>query len=319
MAANVTIHHSAFSDRRIAYLGELAGYSTMEALGRLASLWSRCTELQTDRPSAFEIRACIGPRGDQLLIECGLGELVGNEIRVRGCTGRTEWFGDVGPGAPRQTAGGKARAAMAQRDAKGRLLKSSNTPSSNSVAGPVLDVAGPATVQQPSNRPASDPDPETENNQKTHTRVRERHPSAGGIARRIWDYAAKLRPELTTANVAAVPPWPIMPDANHTGWQSLLDRVCELLVGSTPEQAEQVCRNRIDVALAKAKNDGEGQWFASTSLFTPNSFQHWAHQDPKQFARKAAKKQREPGALIGAAPPRTDHPESTTPIAIRDL
>lgn len=158
MAANVTIDYSAFSDRRIAYLGELAGYSTMEALGRLASLWSRCTELQTDRPGVHEIRACLGPRGDEFLLECGLGEDDGDGVRVRGCTGRHEWYANVRPGAPRQTAGGKARAAKAQRDAKGRLLPSSKRSQQRGDAGEVLDVAGPATGQQASNVPASDPD-----------------------------------------------------------------------------------------------------------------------------------------------------------------
>lgn len=317
MAANVTIHHSAFSDRRIAYLGELAGYSTMEALGRLAALWSRCTELQTDRPGIPEIRACIGPRGDQLLIECGLGEIEGGEVRVRGCTGRTEWYGEVGPGAPRQTAGGKARASNAQRDAKGRLLPSSNVRD----AGPMLGGAGPATVQQPSNRPASDPESGSEpESRKIHTRARERHPDTGRIARLAWDHGAKVRGELMQAKVPGIPPWPLMHDAEHPGWIALLDRVGELLVAETAAQAEAVAINRVNVAAAKARLDAEGQWFASTSLFTRNSFEHWARQDPEQFNRKRSRAgPRRPGDLIGAASPRTDHPEGDRLIPISEI
>lgn len=151
-----------------------------------------------------------------------------------------------------------------------------------------------------------------------HTRARERHPAAGGIARRTWDYGAKIRIELTASNVAAVPPWAITVGSEHSGWIALLDRVGELLVANTAEVTEALCRNRIDVAAAKARADGEGNWFASTSLFTRNSFEHWAHQDPKSFSRKPAKK-RAAGDLIGSASPRTDHPVSTTLIPISEL
>ena len=146
---------------------------------------------------------------------------------------------------------------------------------------------------------------EKRDQKEIHTRVRERHPDAGGIGRRVWDYGAKVRGELAAEN-APVPPWPIMHGTEHSGWIALLDSIGELLIGSTAEKAEQVCRNRIDVAAAKVRDDGEGQWFASTSLFTRNSFEHWSALDPKQFARKPAKK-RATGDLIGPAPPRRDH------------
>ena len=183
----------------------------------------------------------------------------------------------------------------------------------------MLDVAGPATVQQPSNRPASDPDPDLEpEDRKIQTRARERHPAAGGIASRTWEYGAKLRADLAAANVT-VPPWALQHGSEHSGWTALLDRVCELLVGSTPEEAERVCRNRIDVAAAKARLDGEGHWFSNTSLFTRNSFEHWAHQDVKQFLARKAPRKRAAGELIGSADPRTDHPVGDRPIPFTEL
>jgi hypothetical protein len=162
MAANVTISHLAFADRRISYLGELAGYSHMEALGRLACLWSRCTELQTDTPGALELKAALGPRGEQALIESGLGQrLPTGEIRVRGCDGRIEWFEAQ---AGKRAAGGRARAAGAKRDQRGRLLASSVTSELDN-AGRLLDpaiqqpnIAGPATSSATS-RSDSDSDP----------------------------------------------------------------------------------------------------------------------------------------------------------------
>lgn len=127
MAASVTVHHSAFGSERIARLAELAGYNVHEARGRITLLWSVCTEMQTDGVlSSARVRACLGDRGDEHLIEAELGErLETGDIRVKGCTGRIEWFGDQQDG---RVAGGKARVAGATRDAKGRLQKRDNGP-----------------------------------------------------------------------------------------------------------------------------------------------------------------------------------------------
>ncbi len=257
MAANVTIHHSAFSDRRIAYLGELAGYSTMEALGRLAALWSRCTELQTDRPGTPEIRACIGARGEQLLIECGLGEVVDGDVRVRGCTGRTEWYGDVGPGAPRQAAGGKARAASAQRDAKGRLLPASNRQD----AGATLDVTGPAHAQQPSGGPASDPDPRS-GIENSPARAREAD-GRRSLGWRAWDRVNAMRAELADAN-GWTDVQPLHP--HDPGRAELAARILE-----HGTDAEARVEHVLQVAFteARVKNTVE---FLTGSMFEPRSW-----------------------------------------------
>lgn len=148
-------------------------------------------------------------------------------------------------------------------------------------------------------------------------RARERHPHAGGIARRVWDYGAKIRIELAAANVQ-VPSWALLVGTEHSGWLALLDRIGEQLVDGTIESVEQLCRNRIDVAAAKARADGDGNWFASTSMFKRNSFETFAALDPKQFTRKPAKK-RNGSEAIGAAPPRSDHPDGTTLIPISEL
>jgi hypothetical protein len=150
-----------------------------------------------------------------------------------------------------------------------------------------------------------------------HTRARERHPAAGGVARSVWNYGAQVRAELAAANVD-VAAWPLMPGTEHAGWIALLDRVGERLVGADVAKAEQVCRNRIDVAAAKARGEGDGNWFASTSLFTRKSFDAFAELDPKQFVRKPARK-RSGTEAIGAAPPRMDHPDGDRLIPISEL
>jgi hypothetical protein len=158
-----------------------------------------------------------------------------------------------------------------------------------------------------------------QNPENTHrARTQERHPDAGPIARRVWDYAAKLGAELKLANVIT-PVWPLMAGGDHPGWQALLDRTCELLAGSDAAQAEMVARNRVDVAKAKAIADGDGNFFTPTGMFSPNSFAHWSTLDPKTIGRKRAGPRRAEGAAIGAASPRTDHPVSPTLIPISEL
>lgn len=125
-----------------------------------------------------------------------------------------------------------------------------------------------------------------EDQKSIHTRARERHPLAGPIARRVWDHSAKVCGELSLANVKPLQVWPTMAGGDHPGWQLLLDRVCELLVGSTAEETERIARNRVDVAKAKALDDGDGQYFSPTGMFSANSFAHWAQLDPTQIGRK---------------------------------
>jgi len=147
--------------------------------------------------------------------------------------------------------------------------------------------------------------------------VRVRHPAAGGVARAVWTYGAKLRTELAEANVS-VQPWALLVGTEHSGWIALLDRVCEQLVASAPEAVEKLCRNRLDVAAAKARDEGDGQWFSSTALFTRKSFDAFAHLDPKQFDRKAPKK-RADGALIGSSSTPDSYPDNPNPRSWKEL
>ncbi|HEY6040189.1 MAG TPA: hypothetical protein VIV58_38160 [Kofleriaceae bacterium] len=150
--------------------------------------------------------------------------------------------------------------------------------------------------------------------QNSHSRVRERHPDAGAIARKAWSHGSKVRQELAAANVL-VPPWALLVGTEHAGWTALLDRVCERLVGSTPEAVERICINRIDVAAAKARKDGDGNWFVAATMFSRSSFDTFAELDPKGFERKPAQKPapKARAGAIGAATPRHDHGTESRP------
>jgi len=161
--ASTTIAQGAYSDPRILYLAQLAGYvdGVDAALGKLARLWGRCTHLQTDVVSPIEVRACLGPRGDEHLVAAGLGELVPAGVRVKGrldnTTGRDRfaWYAETPAKKDGRAAGGKARAAGAERGPGGKFAGTSksqqiNQQTSNAEpAADLLEFAGSSNRQQP--------------------------------------------------------------------------------------------------------------------------------------------------------------------------
>jgi hypothetical protein len=293
MTAPVRIDAAAWGDLRFATLARLCGLADAEhALIKCARIWSWQTEHYTpDQPTYVIdpeiVESVLGDGGAAAMVRARLAEEGPDGLRIRGAEGRIEWLWKSRNNSAR---GGEATKRKHENKEGPRGLP------------PARPETRPET--QPQTGPLSlSPDPDLP---EIHTHARARHPAAGGIAKRTWDYGAKVRAELSAANVQ-VPPWALTVGSEHSGWVALLDRICELLVDSTAEQAEQVCRNRIDVAAAKARADGDGQWFASTSLFTRKSFDTWAQLDPKQFARNQSGKRAQPA--YGASKPRTEHPE----------
>jgi hypothetical protein len=304
MTAPVRIDAAAWGDLRFATLARLCGFADAEhALIKCAKIWSWQTEHYTpDSPTYVVdveiVESALGAGGAEALVRARLAEEGPDGLRIRGSNGRIEWLW-------------KSRNASARGgEATKRKHENKGRPDGLPAARP---EPGPKTGQTPGPLSLS-PDPDLP---ETHTRARERHPAAGVIARRTWEHGAKTRADLAASNLQP-PPWALMVDSSHPAWIALLDRICEHLVASAPEHTEQICRNRIDVAAAKARADGDAQWFAPGSMFTRNSFAHWAELDPKQFARKPARK-RDQGTAIGAASPRTDHPDSPTLIPFSEL
>ncbi len=99
MAAPVRIEAGAFSDQRYELLGQLAGYSRFEALGRMAHLWSVCTELGCAVVSESRIKACLGLAGADAIVEAELGE------RTEGGVGRPDRMVPAGGRAQESCAG----------------------------------------------------------------------------------------------------------------------------------------------------------------------------------------------------------------------
>lgn len=168
--AGVTVARDAFGDPRYVALAELCGFANhYEALGRMTTLWSVCTALETNAPPIAKIVVCLGRQGPDALIEADLGErLPDGLIRVKGCQGRTEWISEL---PKQQASAGAARAAKAQRDQRGRLLPTSSGSSA-------LDSAGETDQRAGSSGPAdSQRSPAQEQDQEQEEPERERAPS----------------------------------------------------------------------------------------------------------------------------------------------
>lgn len=133
MAPSVRIEGFAFTDVRIAILGTVAGYNRHEALGRLAALWSYCTERQLYVVPMRAIEEFLGHGGANGLIESGLGESDVGGIRVRGTAGRIEWLEKRRAAA--RLGGESNRDRLAKRKPNG-----SQTEAQRPVIGPVDSV-----------------------------------------------------------------------------------------------------------------------------------------------------------------------------------
>lgn len=114
----------AFTDPRIQLLADLGGWSRYEALGRLAFLWSACTERQLYIVPEAIVRGCLGTNGANLLCDADLAERTPEGLRIRGTAGRVEWLGEL---REKRQRAGRARAECVTRDTLGRM-QSNNRP-----------------------------------------------------------------------------------------------------------------------------------------------------------------------------------------------
>lgn len=91
--AAVRIEAMAFSDPRIDVLASVGGYNRDEALGKLARLWSYCTERGTHEVDKTIVIGTLGLHGVEALLMSKLGERGdGDHFLIKGTRGRIEWL-----------------------------------------------------------------------------------------------------------------------------------------------------------------------------------------------------------------------------------
>jgi hypothetical protein len=147
--ARVNVDSIALHDPRFDLLAKLAGYADGDhARGKMLRIWNLCTERETDVPQLALIAIELGLAEDVARDSLVAAELASPEsdgqIRIRGCTGRTEWL------AARRKAAQKGGLAKA---AKGRGLAAENRKQNSADARPQKCPPAPA----PAPAPALDP------------------------------------------------------------------------------------------------------------------------------------------------------------------
>lgn len=91
-APNVKLDGGVYSSLRMAQLGAALGTSIYDAVGRMGHLWQTCTERQTAVLPELLVRTIVDP---DLVVSADLGERVDGGIRIKGTTGRIEWYGKL--------------------------------------------------------------------------------------------------------------------------------------------------------------------------------------------------------------------------------
>jgi hypothetical protein len=118
MGASVRIDGDAFSDVRYEILAKACQLADADhARGKMLQLWRHCTQQQTHAVARVIVVAILGDNGPDALETAQLGEVVGDEIRIRGTRGRIEWLAKLRNNAKK---GGIKKAA--KRQAIGRQL-----------------------------------------------------------------------------------------------------------------------------------------------------------------------------------------------------
>jgi hypothetical protein len=298
MAATVTVRAKAFGDRRIVRLAQLAQYpgGDDEALGKMGRLWSLCAELQTDKPDVREIRACLGPRGEEHLVESGLGDdnhrdpsLEAGVVRVRGCD-ECDWHGALAEQRAR-VEGGRARAEAALRDGReaGRFKPADppaghQLPPASSLSGSSSDLIRPELPESGESVSAErESTPSLADLHIAKLAARTRDDRRRKLFGDAWSYAGLKHAELQATGIDphARSCWGGLPSASTEAARNLFARIDELTEGDAPnwKAAEEAIRNRIDVAAAEARRDAKAGQRGALRWFIPARL--W---DAKQFA-----------------------------------
>lgn len=88
----VNLDGTVWTDARFAVLAELMGWDHADtAIARAAKVWRQCTIESRCTLPPQTIDALLGKGGAEAFVCSGLGEMVGDCVRVRGAAGRIEW------------------------------------------------------------------------------------------------------------------------------------------------------------------------------------------------------------------------------------
>ena len=317
MTAPVRIDASAWGDLRFATLARLCGFADADhALIKCAKIWSWQTEHYTDdRPTYVVeidlVESALGPGAADHLVRARLAEEGPSGLRIRGSSGRIEWLWK------------KRLASRSGGEATKRKHADKEGPTGPPMAQP---SARPETRPNPGPlTPDLAPVPEISDTHAPRAIVR---PVSWERRAMWWGYMLEAHGRLRkpTATRAAIKP--NTPDlAKHPNEQMLV--ACERFLrdgGYDDAGIDAKMRHVVLVHEAEAEALGHLDFFKPAMIWDttrPDRFPRKVDTSLEEAKRGSAPRSRagprRAGDLIGAATPRTDHPEGERLIPCSEL
>ena len=273
MPAPVRIESMVWDDWRFEALADAAGLANVyEAIGRMAKIWSACTDRKTAVLSEAAIKGYLGINGAAAIVAVELGEVVEGGIRVRGSARFESLWEKQQQHQRASSAGGLAR--VGSKDQDGRFAPVRRETSSG-------ETVAQTTKHQPESSRTSSRNPADE--------------PAGNQPESSLSVSFSVSDSPISDPVSTKPEQPKVARAKrhlHEDWQP------------TERHREMATKLGLDVA-AEGENfrdhhRGRGNRFLDWDL----TFNTWL-RNAKKFSRGGATAR--PGASIGSAPPSSEH------------
>lgn len=331
-SARVNIEPQAWGDIRFGVLARLCGLTDHDhALAKCARLWGWQTEHYTPQRPTYVVDGLliesIFARSDApaMLVRAQLAEAVPEGFRIRGSIGRIEWLFHT-------RAHGRAGSEAAKRkrsNKEGPTGNPAGTPPAEQNAPTIdvtaqTDVAPCVTKATKKSRAGTQPGTQegTQQGAPVGTPLIQRSGSKisdlslaharGSLAEHTWKRLSELRVLIASELELDVLPLPAITPGHHPGaFRDLQQRIRE-----EGDNAAKVCERVLEALTAQARDTRSIEWL-SEKAFTEGGWRTAREAIPGWRNAREGPKNR--AAPIGSATPRTDHPESTTLIPIRDL
>jgi hypothetical protein len=305
VSAPVRIEARAWTDIRFATLARILGLADADhALIKVARLWSWQTEHYTpDNPTyevdADTIESVLGDGGAAALVRAKLADQTATGYRLRGTEGQIEWCDTLT--SKRQHAG-RARAAAAKRDERGRLISNEAHESTSTTPAHVQHATSTPPAQ--SSAPTPDPSPEEVLPPARDPAVPSPAPAPEPILPasqeaaekrrrligRAWTLAGEAFRRVQASGIDPTQPngWNGLPSASSPPMQNLRAIVDELLIGENPDYAgaEAKIANRVLVAEADARSFSPptARYMTPARMWNRESFSIAVDLSPEQAA-----------------------------------
>lgn len=320
MGAPVRIEARAWNDIRFRTLARLLGMADPDhALIKVARLWSWQTENYTPENPTYAIdrdtiESILGEGGPEALVRAKLASETPGGWRMHGTEGQIEWCSDV---TEKRQRGGKARAAAARRDDKGRMTGNGGDshPAHAGHAGPAPSSKHPGQSSSPTPTPSPIPEeelsparaiPPTAVPSTTDVQI---PPGESSWHRRMRWWVALLEADARVRRAGIEPNAPTFPPAPAGANEQNMNAVEHQLLeaGLSPEDVDAKMLHIVAVAEAEATRERSRRFFKPAVIWKPDNANRAVDtslEEARAGPARGAKQPTSNGRAIGRAEPK---------------